>query len=42
MTSELYSNDLIKSVKNAGAAGFIEKTYSTIQLSKKIKALFRH
>jgi len=40
MTSGLYSNDLIESVKNAGASDFIEKPYSIIQLSKKIKSIF--
>jgi len=41
MTSGLYSNELIDSVKNAGASDFIEKPYSIIQLSKKIKSLFK-
>ncbi len=41
MTSGLYSNDLIESVKKAGAKDFIEKPYSIIQLSKKIRELFK-
>lgn len=39
MTSGLYSNDLIENVKKAGAADFIEKPYSIIQLSQKIHSI---
>ncbi len=41
MTSGLYSNELIDNVKKAGADDFIEKPYSLVQLSQKIKSILK-